>query len=205
MGIATTTAGNGAPSIERPLYGYRKYNVINNAAGWLCFIIAAVTYLLTLEPTASFWDCPEFISQGAKLEVGHPPGNPIFILAARFFINFAGGDVSNYAFAVNAMSGLLSAGTILLLFWTITHLVRRLMVGRSKEALTLSQLLVVIGSGLCGALLYTWSDTFWFSAVRVRCMHSRHSAQHWCSGCCSNGTTVPMSLMPTAISYLSHS
>ena len=165
MGIATTTAGNGAPSIERPLYGYRKYNVINNAAGWLCFIIAAVTYLLTLEPTASFWDCPEFISQGAKLEVGHPPGNPIFILAARFFINFAGGDVSHYAFAVNAMSGLLSAGTILLLFWTITHLVRRLMVGRSKEALTLSQLLVVMGSGLCGALLYTWSDTFWFSAV----------------------------------------
>lgn len=145
--------------------GYKKYNIINNAAGWLCFIIAAVTYMLTLEPTASFWDCPEFISQGAKLEVGHPPGNPIFILAARFFINFVGGDVSSYAIAVNAMSGLLSAATILLLFWTITHLVRRLMVGRSQKALTLSQLLVVIGSGVCGALLYAWSDTFWYSAV----------------------------------------
>lgn len=165
MGIATASPAMGVTSCERPLYGYKKYNVINNVAGWVCFIIAAVTYMLTLEPTASFWDCPEFISQGAKLEVGHPPGNPIFILAARFFINFTGGDVSNYAFAVNAMSGLLSAATILLLFWSITHLVRRLMVGRSQEALTLSQLLVVMGSGLCGALLYTWSDTFWFSAV----------------------------------------
>ncbi|MDE6199299.1 MAG: DUF2723 domain-containing protein, partial [Muribaculaceae bacterium] len=165
MGIATSSPAKGITSCEKPLYGYKKYNVINNAAGWLCFIIAAVTYMLTLEPTASFWDCPEFISQGAKLEVGHPPGNPIFILAARFFINFAGGDVSSYALAVNAMSGLLSAATILLLFWSITYLVRRLMVGRSKEALTLSQLLVVMGSGVCGALLYTWSDTFWFSAV----------------------------------------
>ncbi|MDE6317753.1 MAG: DUF2723 domain-containing protein [Muribaculaceae bacterium] len=164
MGIATNSPAAGV-TFERPLYGYKKYNIINNAAGWICFLIAAVTYMLTLEPTASFWDCPEFISQGAKLEVGHPPGNPIFILAARFFINFAGGDVSSYAIAVNAMSGLLSAATILLLFWTITHLVRRLMVGRSHEALTLSQLLVVMGSGVCGALVYTWSDTFWFSAV----------------------------------------
>lgn len=152
-------------SAESAGIGYKKYNIINNTAGWLCFIIAVVTYMLTLEPTASFWDCPEFISQGAKLEVGHPPGNPIFILAARFFVNFAGGGVSSYALAVNAMSGLLSAATILLLFWTITHLVRRLMVGRSQQALTLSQLLIVIGSGVCGALLYAWSDTFWYSAV----------------------------------------
>lgn len=165
MSIATTSPATGLASLERPMYGYKKYNVINNVAGWICFVIAAVTYMLTLEPTASFWDCPEFIAQGAKLEVGHPPGNPIFILAARFFINFAGGDVSNYAIAVNAMSGLLSAGTILLLFWTITHLVRRMMIGRSKEPLTLSQLLIVMGSGVCGALIYTWSDTFWFSAV----------------------------------------
>ncbi|MBD5210406.1 MAG: DUF2723 domain-containing protein [Bacteroidales bacterium] len=164
MGIANTAPATGV-NTERPLYGYRTYNIINNAAGWICFLIAAVTYMLTLEPTASFWDCPEFISQGAKLEVGHPPGNPIFILAARFFINFAGGNVSHYAIAVNAMSGLLSAATILLLFWTITHLVRRLMVGRSQQALTLSQLLTVMGAGVCGALVYTWSDTFWFSAV----------------------------------------
>ena len=86
------------------------------------FIIAAATYLLTLEPTASFWDCGEFIAQGYKLEVGHPPGNPIFMLVARFFINFSS-DPSTVAICVNTMSGLLSAATILLLFWTITSLV----------------------------------------------------------------------------------
>ncbi len=94
----------------------KRYNLINNILGWLCFVIAAVTYLLTIEPTASFWDCPEFILQGFKLEVGHPPGNPVFMLAARFFSNFAGGDVTKVAACVNSMSALLSAGTILLLF-----------------------------------------------------------------------------------------
>lgn len=142
-----------------------KYNRINNALGWLCFVIAAVTYMLTLEPTASFWDCPEFISQGYKLEVGHPPGNPIFMLAARFFVNFAFGDVSKVALMVNSMSALLSAGTILLLFWTITHLVKRLIVSDDATEVSLSRMLVIFGSGICGALAYTWSDTFWFSAV----------------------------------------
>ncbi len=142
----------------------KKYNIINNSLGWLCFIIATVTYLLTLEPTASFWDCPEFILQGYKLEVGHPPGNPIFMLAARFFANFAS-DPSQVAFAVNAMSALLSAGTILLLFWTVTHLVRRLTVKDDAKEVSLTQMLVIFGSGLVGALAYTWSDTFWFSAV----------------------------------------
>lgn len=143
----------------------KRYNLINNSLGWLCFVIAAVTYLLTIEPTASFWDCPEFISQGYKLEVGHPPGNPIFMLAARFFVNFAFGDVSKVAIMVNSMSALLSAGTILLLFWTITHLVRRLTVKDDATELSLVQMLVIFGSGICGALVYTWSDTFWFSAV----------------------------------------
>lgn len=143
----------------------KKYNLINNTLGWLCFAIAAVTYLLTVEPTASFWDCPEFISQGYKLEVGHPPGNPIFMLAARFFVNFAFGDVTKVALMVNSMSALLSAATILLLFWTITHLVKRLTVKDDAEEVSLTQMLVIFGSGICGALAYTWSDTFWFSAV----------------------------------------
>ena len=143
----------------------RRYNLLNNSLGWLCFVIAAVTYLLTLEPTASFWDCPEFILQGMKLEVGHPPGNPIFMLAARFFVNFAGGDVTKVALMVNAMSGLLSAGTILLLFWTVTHLVKRLTVKDDATEVSLTQMLVIFGSGICGALAYAWSDTFWFSAV----------------------------------------
>lgn len=142
-----------------------RYRLVNNTLGWLCFVIAAVTYLCTLEPTASFWDCPEFIAQGTKLEVGHPPGNPIFMLAARFFVNFAFGDYSKAALMVNTMSGLLSAGTILLLFWTITHLVKRLIVRDEATGVSLVQMLVVFGSGLCGALMYAWSDTFWFSAV----------------------------------------
>ncbi len=143
----------------------KRYNILNNVFGWLCFVIAAVTYLLTIEPTASFWDCPEFILQAFKLEVGHPPGNPIFMLAGRFFVNFAGGDVSKVAACVNTMSALLSAATILLLFWTITHLVRRLLVKDDAVAVSLPRMAVIFGSGFCGALAYTWSDTFWFSAV----------------------------------------
>lgn len=146
-------------------FAMKRYNLINNILGWLCFVIAAVTYLLTIEPTASFWDCPEFILQGFKLEVGHPPGNPVFMLAARFFSNFAGGDVTKVAACVNSMSALLSAGTILLLFWTITHLVKRLIVSDSASSVSLPQMLAIFGSGICGALAYTWSDTFWFSAV----------------------------------------
>ena len=146
----------------------RKYNVINKSLGWLMFVVAAVTYMLTLEPTASFWDCPEYVSQGFKLEVGHPPGNPIFILTARFIINFFGSDPATAALAVNAMSGLLSAGTILLLFWTITHLVRRLVVKDGEEEnISLTQMLIIFGSGICGSLMYAWSDTFWFSAVEA--------------------------------------
>ena len=143
----------------------KKYNLLNNLLGWICFAVAAVTYLCTVEPTASFWDCPEFISQGYKLEVGHPPGNPIFMLAARFFVNFAFGDISKVALMVNSMSALLSAGTILLLFWTITHLVKRLIVRDEAEEISLSKAVVIFASGVCGALAYTWSDTFWFSAV----------------------------------------
>ena len=142
----------------------KKYNLINNSLGWLTFVIAAVTYILTLEPTASFWDCPEFIAQGYKLEVGHPPGNPIFMLAARFFVNFAP-DPQHVAIAVNTMSALLSAGTILLLFWTLTALVKKLVFRIEDEKMTLAQMIIIFGSALCGSLVYTWSDTFWFSAV----------------------------------------
>ena len=144
----------------------KRYNLINNSLGWLVFIIATVTYMMTLEPTASFWDCGEYIAQGYKLEVGHPPGNPIFNLTARFFANFASGP-DTVALCVNVMSGLLSAATILLLFWTITHLVRRLTVKDDTEEFTWQQLAVIMGSGVAGALAYAWSDTFWFSAVEA--------------------------------------
>ena len=143
----------------------RRYNLVNNITGWGVFVIALLTYWLTLEPTASFWDCGEFIIQADKLEIGHPPGNPIFMLTARFFSNFAFGDPSKVALMVNAMSGLLSALTILLLFWTVTHLVRRLLLHNNTGEPGLTQYLVIMGSGVCGALAYAWSDTFWFSAV----------------------------------------
>lgn len=143
----------------------KKYNLINNIGGWFVFLIALATYWLTLEPTASYWDCGEFIIQADKLEVGHPPGNPIFMLVGRFFVNFAP-DPTYIPLMVNAMSGLLSALTILLLFWTISHLVRRLIVADDYDSeLPMSKYVVIMGSALVGSLAYTWSDTFWFSAV----------------------------------------
>ena len=144
----------------------KKYNNINNLLGWVMFAIAAITYLLTLEPTASFWDCPEYIAQSYRLEVGHAPGNPFFALTARFFSNFAQ-SADKVAVTINAMSALLSAATILLLFWTITHLTRRLVCGVGKPVASRRQMAMIMGSGICGALVFTWSDTFWFSAVEA--------------------------------------
>lgn len=143
----------------------KKFYLLNNVLGWLCFVIAAVTYLLTMEPTASFWDCPEFISQGAKLEVGHPPGNPIFMLTARFFVTIFGCEISRAAIAVNTMSALLSAATILLLFWTITHFARHILVRDDDSDMSVWKMVVIFAGGVCGALGFAWSDTFWFSAV----------------------------------------
>ena len=140
----------------------KRFKTVNNIAGWLVFLVAAITYCLTVEPTASFWDCPEFILSGNKLEVGHPPGAPFFMLTANFFSLFA--KPENVALMVNYMSALLSAGGILFLFWSITHLTRKLIVGNSNNIST-SQLITIIGSGAVGALAYTWSDTYWFSAV----------------------------------------
>src|SRR5690554_2172187 len=141
-----------------------NYKLINNIAGWAVFAVAAAVYLLTIEPTASFWDCGEFITQAYKLEVGHPPGAPIFMLVGNFFTQLTQ-DPTRVAMMVNIMSALLSAFTILFLFWTITHLTRKLVLTESKSELTLGQTIAVIGSGLVGALVYTFSDTFWFSAV----------------------------------------
>ena len=140
----------------------KQFRIWNNALGWFTFLIAALTYCLTVEPTASFWDCPEFILSGNKLEIGHPPGAPFFMLTANFFSMFAAPD--KVAYMVNIMSALLSAAGILFLFWSITHLTRKLVVGNNK-GMTKSQMITILGSGLVGALAYTWSDTYWFSAV----------------------------------------
>src|SRR5574344_165390 len=141
----------------------KQYKTVNNLAGWITFLIAATVYCLTIEPTASFWDCPEFITTGYKLEVGHPPGAPFFMLTANLFTQFVS-DPAQVAKMVNYMSALMSAACILFLFWSITHLVRKLVV-KDENNITTSQLITIIGSGLVGALVYTFSDTFWFSAV----------------------------------------
>ena len=141
----------------------KQYNKINNLVGWLAFAMAAFTYCMTIEPTASFWDCPEFITTGYKLEVGHPPGAPFFMLTANLFSQFAS-DATQVAKMVNIMSALMSAACILFLFWSITHLTQKLICPDDKE-MTTGKLITIMGAGLVGALAYTWSDTFWFSAV----------------------------------------
>ena len=141
----------------------KQFRLVDNTLGWLAFFIAAFVYCSTIEPTASFWDCPEFITTGYKLEIGHPPGAPFFMLTANLFSQFTS-DPTQVARMVNTMSALLSATCILFLFWTITHLTRRLLISNWDE-LTLPKMVAIEASGLVGALIYTFSDTFWFSAV----------------------------------------
>ncbi|MBO4821244.1 MAG: DUF2723 domain-containing protein [Prevotella sp.] len=140
----------------------KTFSKIDTLTGWLAFAIAAVTYCLTTEPSASLWDCPEFVASGYKLEIGHPPGAPFFMLCANLFAQMAD-DPSEVARMTNMMSALLSAGCILFLFWTITHLTRRLT--QKGDSPTLAQVILIEASGLTGALAYAFSDTFWFSAV----------------------------------------
>ena len=141
----------------------KRYHLINNIIGWIVFLVASIVYLATIEPTASFWDCGEFISASFKLEVGHPPGAPFFLLLGRFFSLFAGGNVENVAKMINVLSALASSFTILFLFWTITHLAKKMI--PKEEEISLRDMINIFGSGIVGALAYTFSDTFWFSAV----------------------------------------
>ena len=141
----------------------KQYKLVDNIFGWVAFIIAAFTYCSTIEPTASFWDCPEFITTAYKQEIGHPPGAPFFMLLGNFFTHFAS-DTTQVAKMVNTMSALLSAVCIMFLFWTITHLARKLIISDWKE-MTTAKMIAIEASGMVGALIYTWSDTFWFSAV----------------------------------------
>ncbi len=143
-----------------------NYKLLNNVFGWLAFVIATTVYLLTMEPTGSFWDCGEFISAALKLEVGHPPGAPMFMLMGRIATLFGNSaDPASYARMVNALSGICSGFTILFLFWTITAMAKKLYTENNNEQLTQGNIFAIMGAGLVGALCYTFSDTFWFSAV----------------------------------------
>jgi hypothetical protein len=143
----------------------KNYNKLNLITGWIIFAVATLVYLLTMEPTASFWDCGEFISTAFKQEVGHPPGAPFFMIIGRLFTLLAAGDVSKIAIAMNSMSALASGFTILFLFWTITHLAKKIVI--TDEDYSLSKVISVLGAGAVGAFAYTFSDTFWFSAVEA--------------------------------------
>ena len=142
----------------------KHFKLIDNVTGWLVFLVAAFTYLSTIEPTGSFWDCGEFVSSAYKLEVGHPPGAPFFMLMANLFTQLTS-STAQVAKMVNTMSALFSALTILFLFWSITHMARRIILKEGKRELTLARTIMVMGCGVVGALAYTFSDTFWFSAV----------------------------------------
>ena len=141
----------------------KNFRLVDNLMGWLTFAIAAFVYCSTIEPTASFWDCPEFITTAFKLEVGHPPGAPFFMLTGNLFTQFVS-DPTKVALMVNTMSALFSAACIMFLFWSISHLARKL-VGEKGQVQNMAQLITVEASALTGALVYTFSDTFWFSAV----------------------------------------
>jgi hypothetical protein len=140
----------------------RKFNQINNISGWIVFAIAAVVYILTVEPTSSFWDCGEFISCAFKLQISHPPGYPMFAMMGRLAMLFAGGNVLRAPMAMNICSAMCSAFTILFLFWTITHLAAKII--GNRENYTKSEIISIIGCGVIGALTFTFSDSFWFSS-----------------------------------------
>jgi hypothetical protein len=142
----------------------KNYKLLNIVTGWTAFAIAAIVYLMTIEPTTSFWDCGEFITTAFRLSVGHPPGAPFFMLLGRIFTLFAGNNTELIPITINALSAIASAFTILFLFWTITHLAKKIVVSK-KETPSVTQTISILGAGLVGALAYTFSDTFWFSAV----------------------------------------
>jgi hypothetical protein len=144
----------------------KKYRLINNITGWAAFAVAAFTYLKTIEPTTSLWDCSEFISSAFKMEIGHPPGNPVFMIMARFFSLFAGGNVSRVAAMINSMSALASAFAVMFLFWSITHLAKKILI-KEENQYTPGRITSIMAAGLVGAIAYCFSDSFWFSAVEA--------------------------------------
>ncbi len=143
-----------------------QYNRINNILGWLCFAVAATTYILTLEPSVSFWDCGEFISCAFKLQISHQPGYPLFTMICKAFSLLSMGDNAKVSYFTNLGTAMSSSATVMFLFWTITALAKKL-IAKSTEQLDQSRTILIMGAGLVGALAFAWSDTFWFSAVET--------------------------------------
>src|SRR6201994_2283980 len=143
-----------------------QYKKINNLLGWLCFLIAFFTYMLTLEPSVSFWDCGEFISCAYRLQVAHQPGYPLFAMLGKAFSLLSFGNNAKVPYFTNMMSAIASGATVMFLFWTITAMARKLVAGREKD-FGGAQTTLIMGAGLVGALAFAYTDTFWFSAVET--------------------------------------
>ncbi|WEK21419.1 MAG: DUF2723 domain-containing protein [Candidatus Pedobacter colombiensis] len=144
-----------------------QYKKINNLLGWLCFVIASTTYILTLEPSVSFWDCGEFISCAYRLQIAHQPGYPVFAMLGKMFSLLSLGDETKVAYFMNMGSAIASGVTIMFLFWTITALAKKLLLNKRGDDVDQLNLILIMGSGLVGALAFTYTDTFWFSAVET--------------------------------------
>ncbi|HVS94385.1 MAG TPA: DUF2723 domain-containing protein [Mucilaginibacter sp.] len=143
-----------------------QYKKINNLLGWLCFVIASITYILTLEPSVSFWDCGEFISCAYRMQVAHQPGYPLFAMLGKFFSLLSFGNNAKVPFYTNMGSALASGGTIMLLFWSITALAKKMLLAKDEQPDS-TKLILIMGGGLVGALTFAYTDTFWFSAVET--------------------------------------
>ena len=172
---------------------FRRYNLI---FGWVSFIVALVVYLLTIEPTVSLWDCGEFIASSYKLQVGHPPGAPLYLLMGRVFSLLAS-DTANVAKMYNAFSATVSAFTILFLFWTITHLLKKVFI-KSEEDYTLNNYILILGSSFVGALAYTFPIPSGSLLWKERFTHSPRCLPQLYSGPYLSGRILQMKKMPTA-------
>src|ERR1700749_2131327 len=144
-----------------------QYKKINNLLGWLCFVIASITYILTLEPSVSFWDCGEFISCAYRLQVAHQPGYPLFAMLGKAFSLLSFGNNAKVPYFTNMMAAFASGATIMFLFWTITALAKKMLANATDQVVESGKLTLIMGAGLVGALAFTYSDTFWFSAVET--------------------------------------
>ena len=142
-----------------------RYRTLNNLSGWIVFSIALTVYVSTLEPTASMWDCSEFIACAYKLQVSHAPGAPLFMIIARLFTLLAGNDVQRVALMVNLLSAIASALTVMFLFWTITILADKIIPNGNNKGKR--QMVLVLAAGFLGSLSFAFTDSFWFSAVEA--------------------------------------
>ena len=157
------------------------FKKLNNLIGWIVGILATIIYFITMEPTVSWWDCGEYISTSFKLQVGHPPGAPLFQLLGRFFSLFAGGDVTKVAMMVNSMSAICSGLTITFLFWSITMIARKIWMKEGEESPTRNKVGVLVAAAI-GALAYTFTESFWSTPSKARCMPCHPSLQPSPSG-----------------------